>query len=170
MQSLISIKCPKWLISYSFVLLNFQCILKWLSPKAPSQVFCVNYRAFLDQICSTVKCALGELFTPPCERDTEPDPCCIVQNACPDTVHPCVDFSFLNPNFCDPTQQYKDCQPWNNCTIPNNCVYKNTNKCPNPAVGLLKQNRCCEEIEAGDVDYYPGNVIGYDDLLQRTRS
>lgn len=43
--------------------------MKWLEPKRPAKVFCVNYREFLETVCPNYRCSLPEKCCPPCGED-----------------------------------------------------------------------------------------------------
>lgn len=65
-------KCP---LKLSFPFLKFtliQCVLEWILPQPPLKILCVNYRAFLDDVCPNIKCALPALVC--CCNENKPCP------------------------------------------------------------------------------------------------
>jgi len=115
---------------------SLSCVLKYLEPKAPSQVFCVNYRALLESICPNFKCSLPELCCPS-EADRE---CCEEENAGCTEFSPnredCnkdIDYDELDrQRLCSNADEHRqedynafckvpsqsDCSPWFGCNYP----------------------------------------------------
>lgn len=49
-----------------------QCVMKWVEPKPPMKLFCVNYRSLLEDVCPNYKCALASVCC-----------CCNTDKPCP---------------------------------------------------------------------------------------
>jgi len=79
-----------------------KCVMKWVEPKPPMKLFCINYRSLLEDVCPNYKCALASVC------------CCCNQNKpCPQ--HPC---QTQPDNFC-PDNSNQDCgQPQPECCPP----------------------------------------------------
>ncbi|CAG7835963.1 unnamed protein product [Allacma fusca] len=77
-----------------------QCVMKWIEPKPPLKILCVNYRAFLEDVCPNFKCALPSVC------------CCGTGQPC--AQHPCQppgsEEGFC-PNPDDGESELPQCQP-----------------------------------------------------------
>lgn len=101
------------------------CVMRWVEPKPPLKLFCVNYRALLEDVCPNYKCALASVCcccneNKPCpqhpqQQRVEPENFCpdnsnqeTLLNACPQepvtvVVPPCkVTFNEGNAHKCAP--------------------------------------------------------------------
>lgn len=99
------------------ILSIFQCILKYLEPKRPSKIFCVNYREFLDAVCPNYKCSLPEVCCPPCCDDS---------NSCKEEIP--SDEREIDERVLA-GQVITDNNPWNEqdrCNTEDNCEFQMT--------------------------------------------
>lgn len=82
--------------------------MKWVEPKPPMKILCVNYRAFLDDVCPNIKCSLPAVCC-----------CCNENKACPQHPRQTED---ENTNYCPQpdqkcNQQMEPCGPQEPVTV-----------------------------------------------------
>jgi hypothetical protein len=160
--------------------------MKWLEPKVPSKVFCVNYHAFLNSVCPNFRCALPSLC---CDDQSCPQPCLSSSRTCIDD--PCDPRDLAGVvitdnqvrseelrcddedcrNLCsEPSEEAEeDCCNINNSVQWTSADFQNEDPC------LLEAYRPeaihdCYPAEAGRREFFrPGDFISQGDLYGERR-
>jgi len=149
--------------------------MKWLEPKPPNKVFCVNYRAFLENVCPNFRCTIPSVCCPPennfcpCpEQFPRPCPPCGNEPDPRDLAGVVIADNRIRSEELRCQDEDMGCCPADACPYPQHVRWSSRNFeddcCMLNAYEIPAPNDCIP-AEAGARELFrPGDFIGSDDV------